>query len=194
MFVAHLPVGYLSARALPARWQDRGTLGAALLGSVFPDVDLLYFYWPLEWGGGGRQVHHHAYWTHIPFFWLAALLAVPPVLYAWRRDRAALLSLLFLGNGVVHLVLDSLVGSVMWLYPTRKTLFAVVEVPAHFGPGGLGWVLNFVLHWSFLVEIFLLAGAILVYRRTGPPEPGPEGGPTGSTVPAVSTRSSSSSC
>ncbi len=40
MFIAHAPAGYLLHRL----WRPRAPLWVALVASVFPDLDLLYFY------------------------------------------------------------------------------------------------------------------------------------------------------
>lgn len=41
-------------------------MAAAMLGSVVPDLDMVYFHFV----DGGRT-HHHAYVTHWPLFWAA---------------------------------------------------------------------------------------------------------------------------
>ena len=64
MLTAHLPSGYILARNLP---RDIPLLmPVALLGAVFPAVDMIWFHL-IDTGA----VHHHRYWVHIPAFWLA---------------------------------------------------------------------------------------------------------------------------
>jgi inner membrane protein len=68
MLIAHLPAGYILGTFARNRWPGRsGVMAAAMLGSVFPDIDMLYFHFV-----DGRQTHHHAYITHWPLFWAVA--------------------------------------------------------------------------------------------------------------------------
>lgn len=160
MIIGHLPAGYLSAHLL--RWGSAAVraidrkwiVWAALAGSVFPDLDMLYFYLLDH-----RQHHHHRYWTHLPIFWLIVLPAVLLVLRSARREVAFILSAVFGANVALHLLLDSIVGHIWWLYPFVDTPFSLATVPAAYKP----WWLSFVLHWSFLLEVALLAAATYVY-------------------------------
>ena len=161
MMIGHLPAGYLFAKGLVHRLVAAGRdmpafICAALLGSVFPDVDLVYFYLVDH-----RQHHHHIYWTHFPIVWIT--LAVTCA--AWMRlRRGALLpalALIFALNGCVHMVLDSVVGHIWWLAPFVDRSFSLFDVARVHEP----WWINFVLHWSFLLETALLAAAVIVYVR-----------------------------
>lgn len=161
MFIGHLPAGYLITRALarsPALTScaTRGLLAAGLLGSVFPDVDLFYFYLIDH-----RQTHHHLYWTHWPVFWLALLAcAMVGCTLAGKRHYLSYVYV-FVLNIVVHLLLDTIVGDIWWLAPALMKPFALFNVPALYQP----WILNFLLHWSFLLELALLAAAFAVFHK-----------------------------
>ena len=70
MLIAHLPSGYILSsymlsplRRTPVRpvW----LLIAGTLGGIFPDFDMLYFFF-VDHG----MVHHHRYATHWPLLWL----------------------------------------------------------------------------------------------------------------------------
>jgi inner membrane protein len=71
MFIAHAPAGYLLTKLVLHRYppqRDRDVkmiLRSGMLASVFPDIDLSYFYLLDH-----CQHLHHSYWTHIPFWWL----------------------------------------------------------------------------------------------------------------------------
>lgn len=152
MFIAHLPAGYLLNRGIGSRIgrSPRWALAAGLVGSVFPDLDLVYFYL-LD-----HQQHvHHSYWIHKPLYWAAIAL----VFHAWvcvsRSEGMRVAGLFFFPNVFGHLVLDTWVGHIRWLSPFTERSFALVEVPARFD----GWVLNFVLHWSFGAELAIVAAA-----------------------------------
>ncbi|MEM8593156.1 MAG: metal-dependent hydrolase, partial [Pseudomonadota bacterium] len=71
MILAHLPAGYILGRALkPAPY----VMPAALIGSMLPDFDLIFFYLIDD-----RAIHHHRYWVHIPGFWVILALIVLPI-------------------------------------------------------------------------------------------------------------------
>ena len=155
MFLAHLPAGYIVARRLAPRLapdaaRARRLMAVCLAASVLPDIDLLYFYL-----GDGRQTLHHDYWTHIPAFWLlstgaaVALFRIARVPVPWPAV-AGLLAGVFL-----HLALDTVTGGIAWLYPYHTGRIVLIEVPARFG----WWVWNFVLHWSFALEVAILVWA-----------------------------------
>lgn len=148
MLIAHLPSGYLLGRRAGG-----AALVAALIGSVAPDFDMLWFHL-VDHG----RVLHHAYITHIPGCWLiaaAVVLALTRLLApSWLTVAA-----MFFAGVFVHLVLDTLVGGIMWLWPFDDRLISLAVVPARFDH----WVTSFLLHWSFLTEIAitLLAGWFL---------------------------------
>ena len=158
MFIGHLPAGYLWTRFLLRRYESanganhhyRSYFGLGLLGSVLPDLDLVYFY-VID-----RQQHlHHGYWTHLPVFWLGALSASLAVSGLLRSRVLAVASIALISNVLLHLLLDTVVGKIRWLYPWTATDFVLFEVAARYD----WWVWNFVLHWSFLLELALLAWA-----------------------------------
>ncbi len=165
MFLVHLPTGYLGYRLLPTRLRTRAVCAAALVGSVLPDLDMVYFYLIDE-----RQHQHHTYWSHIPFAWAVAGVVGAAILRVARRDWLApwcvgIVSVL------VHLVADTPLAGILWRYPldARRTPAAYVisdiRVPDAWGH----WVLNFLLHPTVLIEVAITAAAVLVYRRTRAP-------------------------
>ena len=71
MFLAHMPAGYMASKFLLSQFQldiskTKWLLLLGLLGSIFPDLDMLYFYLI-----DNRQHGHHSYLTHIPFYWIS---------------------------------------------------------------------------------------------------------------------------
>lgn len=114
MFVAHLPAGYLAGRIVSCERRSGRWWCAALVGSVFPDLDMLYFYLI-----DGQQSLHHHYWTHLPFVWLCLtpILALHPV------------SRIFVLNVFGHLVLDTVAGGILWLWPWHPASFVLFQVP-----------------------------------------------------------------
>ena len=156
MFIAHLPAGYIFTKILQKRWKVKRYLGWGLLGSVFPDFDLLYFYLI-----DGRQTLHHEYWIHIPFYWLLVACVVYALIYASGRKKYLLPATFFLLGILLHLILDTVVGHILWLYPFTDRAFYLFEVPAvhEF------WVYNFIFHWTFLFEIIILLWALILLFR-----------------------------
>lgn len=158
MIIAHAPAGYLVSKELQSRGLSaRGVVTAGVLGALAPDFDMFYFY---LWDN--RQHHHHTYWTHYPIVWGSLLLLSLAWIYLSGKSKTALLFFVFCLNGFLHLILDSLVGDVWWFAPFVDKPYALFTIKAQFTP----WWLNFILHWSFLVELLISAGAVYIFFRS----------------------------
>jgi inner membrane protein len=158
VILAHLPAGYLVGRAFGVR--SGPVMAAALAGSVLPDLDLIWFYLIDD-----RAFHHHRYWVHIPAFWaMVAGVALPLVrLLAPGMLRPALALIAVI---LVHIVLDSIGGGILWFWPFDGTMSVLVEAPATQSH----WVLSFLVHWTFALEaaIMLTAAALFLAARKAP--------------------------
>lgn len=153
MLTAHLPSGYIVGRLAP-----RGIpalMPVVLVASVLPDVDMIWFH--LVDNGA---IHHHRYWVHVPAFWAAVAVVALPLL-AWRGWLAT--GLAFFGVILLHLLLDSIGGGILWGAPFSNHLFTLVEVPASHGH----WIISFLLHWAFLAELAIWLWAIVLWRQRG---------------------------
>lgn len=149
MLTAHLPSGYVLGRLLPKSIPY--VLPVALVGSVFPDLDMIWFHLIDD-----RAFHHHKYWVHIPAFWAAvAVVALP--LAKWRGFLPT--ALVFFAAIFMHLVLDTVGGGIMWGAPFSNHLFELVTVPARYGH----WVTNFLLHWTILAELVIWVAALYLW-------------------------------
>lgn len=177
MFIAHLPAGYLCSHALLAACKKpprnlRAYLALGMLGSIAPDLDLIWhaFFDP-------HPGFHHLYWTHYPFAWALPAGLILPACLALGQRNAALGVLLFASNGLLHLVLDTLWGSIVWGWPFDPTMISLVDIPHNHRI----WLLNFVFHWTALVELSIVGAAAALWfskrRRTN-------------QAPATSTRAS----
>ena len=153
MITAHLPSGYLLRQMAPA--PRKGVLAVILLGAVFPDFDMIWFYLI-----DNRAFHHHYYWVHIPGFWALLALVVLPLLRAFM-PRVLPYALWFLAAIFLHLILDTLTGAIAWAWPLRTDLYALVTVP----PTRSNWVLSFIFHWTFAAEITIWGAALLIWWR-----------------------------
>lgn len=149
MIFAHFPSGYLLGRAMKCR---RGpVMWAALVGSIFPDFDLAWFYLI------DPSVFHHYYLTHIPAFWMGIAAVVLPLL--WLTKGPMLPAIAFLAAAMVHMVLDTVAGGIMWLWPWKSALIRLFIVE----PTGSHWIISFIRHPSFVLEAAIIASAGVLF-------------------------------
>ena len=166
MFIAHLPSGYIFAKAILARYKFekisiKTVIVTMILGAVFPDIDLVYFFLIDH-----QQVHHHRYFLHWPIFWIVLWL----ILFASLKlkqcklfhTRQSFLALLFCSAAILHVILNTLAGDIWWFAPFIDQPYALFKIKAQYSP----WWLNFIFHWSFWVEIFVCIIAGIIYLRS----------------------------
>jgi len=156
MLIAHIPVGYLTAKAL--KYEKKSLIIASMIFAVLPDLGLIYFYL-----FSNRQISHRQYFPHLPIIMVTAFLVILPL---WRTnffEKFKPYYVLFFVNWAIHLLLDTFTERIYWLWPFSGRGFMLVEIPAAFGH----WIISFVLHWSFAVElaIIAIAGAIFLKSR-----------------------------
>jgi len=161
MLIGHFPAGFIFSSLLVSKLADRGfdlryVVLAGVIGAVAPDLDMFYFYLI-----DNRQHHHHTYWPHFPIVWLSLLMVFSLWFLFAAKKTIALLGLAFSANGLVHMLLDSIVGNIWWFAPILDKPFAMFTVPALYNP----WWLNFVFHWSFVLELIVLSWAIFLWYR-----------------------------
>ncbi len=152
MLIAHLPAGYILGTAARRRASSSAVMAAALIRSVAPDFDVIYFY-----ASGGR-VHHHAYVTHWPLFWLVAAVLVLPFL-KWLRPDWLATGFVFFAAAMLHMVMDTIAAPLLWLAPFSFHEFELVRVPATH----VSWIVSFLLHWTFLLEISICLSALALF-------------------------------
>ena len=160
MFIAHAPSGYILSASLLRRMRHRpasvsATIAAGIIGALAPDLDLLYFFIVDH-----RQQHHHKYFSHWPIFWLGLAVGSAMWLRVSHAKSRVFLVFVFCLGGLLHIVLDSVVGDVWWLAPFVDQPFSLFSVRAVFKP----WWLNFILHWSFALELAICGWAWQVRR------------------------------
>lgn len=157
MFLAHLPAGYLLTKEIQRGMHEAKYLWVGLVASVLPDIDLLYFYFVDH-----RQTLHHEYWTHLPIFWLTLWAVIVIGNLRFKNRIVTMVSHIFFLNVFLHLVLDTFVGGIAWLYPLGAQDIFLVTVPATHD----FWVLSFLTHWSFFVEIAIIVWAIVAFAQS----------------------------
>ncbi|MBL9053344.1 MAG: metal-dependent hydrolase, partial [Tabrizicola sp.] len=112
-----------------------------------------------------RAFHHHRYSVHIPAFWLAVAAIGLPLAARLGYFRTALV---FFAAILMHLILDTISGGILWGAPFSDHLFALVTVPADYRH----WVISFILHWTFLAELVVWALALYLWLTRPRQAPG----------------------
>lgn len=156
MFIAHLPAGYLLTQYLRRKLScvTPSLLWLGLVASVLPDSDLLLFYLKDH-----RQVHHHTYLTHLPLFWAGVGIAAWLSMIALKKRHYIPYVIVFTANVLLHMVLDTPLGCIRWLYPFSDACPTLVSITPHYH----WWVWNFILHWTFVAEIVIIVVAFRVW-------------------------------
>ena len=162
MIIGHIPAGYIFSRLAYGRCSNpiggyRAFLGWGIFGAIAPDLDLLYFYF-VDHG----SVPHHKYFTHYPVFWIALIL-LSATLFAWKTKGRTFgcYALIFSISGFLHLILDTIGGSIWWLAPFVDHPFSLTTILPEFRV----WLLNFLFHWSFMFELILVVWASWLWLR-----------------------------
>ena len=158
MFISHIPVGLGLARIITRRPLNASIALVAGLGAIFPDLDLIRFYF-----FDNHQRHHHDYWTHIPGIWLMIVLGWG-LMCRFLERPFGMLTGIFFAAVFSHLILDTMAGSIEWLWPFFDEGFHLVTVPATH----VKWYMSFLTHWTFGVEVFISLIALCVaFRANG---------------------------
>lgn len=153
MFIGHLPAGYVLTKMVQKNSKTTKYLLVGLVASVLPDIDILYFYLI-----DNRQNLHHSYWIHIPFYWLIIGAVTFSAIWLLKKKEYSVAAFIFFANIFLHLILDTIVGKVEWLYPLTDTAYFLFDVPAIYD----FWVYNFIFHWTFLFEIGVIGWAMYI--------------------------------
>ena len=168
MLLAHAPAGYLLTRFLsrtvyknkvvPERSNPlyRKMMIAGIIGGILPDFDFIYHIFV-----GSAQTSHHAYWTHMPFFWLIIMGILFLTGEILKKKRFQMVASVLCVSALVHLMLDTLTGVIYWFYPLSSkglNIFTITDVH-------VWWVENFMYHWTFLIEITIVTAAGIIFLR-----------------------------
>ena len=164
MFLAHMPAGYLASRFLLSQFRlepskTKWLLLLGLLGSVFPDMDMYYFYLI-----DNRQHGHQSYWTHKPFYWITVLGLSYMIAAIVRSRYLVAAATVFVGCILLHLSLDTFAGGgIKWLYPFENSYINIFFIPSQ---ANRYWVWNYLLHWTVLVELTIVVIATITFWKT----------------------------
>ncbi len=157
MFFSHAPAGYLVVKFARKFKTDRADVFTAMLAGILPDFDMIYFHLIDE-----RAHIHHSYWTHMPHFWVV-VYAAALIVAAWLKSkRIVYYATLIFSCVIVHLILDSVAASgILWAYPFSIEYYELFVIPQVHDSR----MLNYVLHWTFLIEMLIILVAIVVALR-----------------------------
>jgi inner membrane protein len=168
MLIAHAPAGYLLSTVLSRTLFKKtevsdttGTfhktfIGAGILGGIFPDFDFIYHVFV-----DSSRTPHHSYFTHMPIFWAGTWLLLFAIGKLRRNGQFVAIATSFCAAAMLHVFLDTLTGEIYWLYPFSHkgyNFFTIADVH-------VWWVENFTHHWTFSLEILIVAVAALVFLR-----------------------------
>jgi inner membrane protein len=160
MIIGHLPAGYIASKLISKKIDGSSVnikifIIAGVIGAIAPDFDMLYFHFV-----DNRQHHHHTYWPHYPVFWIV-LSALSIFWYQLSAVKSlSAIAWIFSVCGFIHMLLDSIVGDIWWFAPFIDQPYAVFTVQAVYKL----WWLNFILHWSFAIEVGISLWALYLWQ------------------------------
>ncbi len=154
MLIAHLPSGYILAHFAKKQIAKKMVLATAIAGAIAPDFDMLYFHF-VDMG----RTHHHYYPTHWPLFWIAIIAPIILIFHISSRLHWRNLAGVFLAGAMIHMALDSIASPMFWFKPFGEGVVELVKIPALYEH----WVLSFIFHWTFALELIIWLTAIYIH-------------------------------
>ena len=174
MIFAHLPTGYVFSflnekfivpKKIEKKYRKK-MIYLTMLGSVFPDLDTMPFL------ADQGLAMHRKFITHTPFLYVVIGVAV----YGWsltmrkgekKKWQWGLFA--FLSGVFSHLLADSVLVGVRWLYPFSDNYFALVPHSGAELDGLVGLIADYLLTPYFGLEVlmFLIAFWLFFDLRYG---------------------------
>ncbi|MFH0818565.1 MAG: metal-dependent hydrolase [Patescibacteria group bacterium] len=160
MIFAHAPAGFVFAYLFKNSWQKKLSRQwihifylIAIIGSLFPDIDLFYYYL------FSAQISHREMPTH-SFFIYAIIFLILFLIFAITKKRNLVkANILFFGGLLTHLLADSVGNGIMWLYPINHNLYGIasLNIIENSFISGYFFTINFfmeALFFSAVISIF----------------------------------------
>lgn len=133
MLVCHLPAGYIAAKITEKKfWKDLPLkekfwlYSILLFFSIFPDIDLLYFYLV------NSSTSHREFITHA----ISPYLLISSLIYLWGKFKKnkfiKWIGISIALGTITHLILDSLMASAEWLWPITSRLYGLPMIKSYF--------------------------------------------------------------
>jgi len=160
MIFAHAPASFLLTYALKKYWQKALKRKEiiylyilAIVGGIFPDVDLIYYYL------SSATFSHHEVFTHSVLFYLIICGIVYFFGYLKKNNFLRIAAILFFLGVISHFLADSLGAGIVWLWPFSKTLFGLDSLDWYRGSylGKNFFVINYGLELLMFILVLLLA-------------------------------------
>ncbi|MFC1612757.1 metal-dependent hydrolase [Patescibacteria group bacterium] len=159
MIFSHFPAGYITAKITEKKfWKNFSRIeilwlyAIILFFSIFPDIDLFYFYFINGING------HHENLTHSFFLYIFIALIVY-FLGTLKKNRfIKYMAFSIVLGATSHLVLDSLFSCVKWIWPIRNGVYGLPLITSYFN------ILNqYGIGFYLFVELFIIFLAISIY-------------------------------
>ncbi|MBU1119155.1 metal-dependent hydrolase [Patescibacteria group bacterium] len=130
MILAHGPGSFITTYLTRGWWgkklsQKKKYVFYLIGGLIGVAVDLDFLYTQFL----SAKLSHHDYITHTPLFFLILFLLMTLIGYATKKEEISAFAKVFLVSTFTHLVLDSVNGGIMWLYPLSKQLIGIPSIP-----------------------------------------------------------------
>jgi len=153
MLIAHIPAGYIVAKTF--KQEKKSLIVSSLIFSVWPDLGLIYFYF------FDNATSHRHYFPHLPIVMIMIFILTVPLYHMKFFEKMKMYYVLFFVNWLMHLILDTFTERIFWLYPFSDEGFMLIEIPAVYNH----WIISFILHWSFAVELAIVAFALILFFK-----------------------------
>lgn len=128
MIFAHAPFGILTAYLTKKIWAKNISRGQycwllviPAIGSIFPDIDLFYYYL------FSATFSHHEVLTHGFFVYFIICAVIFLIGYFFKKEFIKKASCLFLLGIFSHLIADSISAGVIWLAPFSYKMYGLAN-------------------------------------------------------------------
>ncbi|NLD93855.1 MAG: hypothetical protein GX639_14455 [Fibrobacter sp.] len=168
MIIAHGPAGYLLTKIFTTTIL-RNSIGsitnsrrynllilAGIVGGIMPDFDFIYHIFI-----DSDRTPHHSYITHMPIFWICMMSLLGITGKMLKKPWFSTVTITMCSAALLHLICDTITGTIYWLYPFNMHPFNVFTVSGKY----IWWVHNYIYHWTFLIEITIVTIAMAVFLQ-----------------------------
>lgn len=168
MIFAHAPAGFIISYFTRRYWRAKEKpkkiiwlYVISMLGGIFPDVDLLYYYF------SSATFSHHEIFTHSFIVYLVFCLIIFLIGVLLKNHFLKISGILFFGGVCTHLATDSIGAGIVWLYPFSHALFGLDNFAwYHHGFGYNYFAINYIMEGTvFFMLVLLIIKQILKKQK-----------------------------
>lgn len=164
MLIAHGPLGYLIARSVvpklrklkPSRLQLRWYYVSGFIGGIFPDIDLLYYYF-VEAVFSHRQFITHSF---LPYVVIVLLGIGVMLIKRWRWIGVCTIA--FAVGALSHVVADSVFGIAAWLAPLSDAMFGLQKMSWFYS---VALTTTYEFTTKFIMEVIIIIAALYTVMK-----------------------------